>query len=331
MSDSGHLAAVEESLRLLGTEDSGSTPVSRLIGRTPSGAPILMVVDTDGGRHLLVPVPHDGYFEPDHRSRGVRLARKRWELDDGVHSYADLACDRPHLFPHFSVVCAEVLDALTSLPGRPDQSIRGVLARWRELLASAPREGPSRAEIVGVFCELVVLQELQRIRADAVAGWKGPEGALHDFVFGPLAIEVKGSEGNSEPLIDINGENQLVRENGDLFLAWARLERNPSGETVFDRADSVIEAGASRELVHRALGRLGISRETRYDVDSHRFRVTERRSYRVDSDFPRITPRSFKGDRLPPGVSKVRYVLSLAGVATLPNSEWEAAVGDARD
>ena len=48
------------------------------------------------------------------------------------------------------------------------------------------------------------------------------------------------------------------------------------------------------------------------------FLVHEILLYRVDQDFPTVTPSSFKGDVLPAGITKISYTVDLTGLTPTP-------------
>ncbi|MEK9507675.1 PD-(D/E)XK motif protein [Gemmatimonadota bacterium Y43] len=322
MSLGSTLDQVEETWRVVNELDGPSGLRSREVAALPGeGTTVRLAVDQEGGRHLLIKVPHNAPFTPDRESRGVQLRRR--QLTDGatVGTFADLVCDTHHLFPHFSVICTEVIEYLHEVPVRADRGIRVVLDRWRELLARAPGRLAENT-IIGLMAELDLLHQLVELNPSAMDAWTGPDGAVHDFVRGAVSVEVKASVSNSEPAIRVHGERQLLVEDGQLVLTWTRLQRDSAGESVFEVVGRIVDAGVASDAIWLELGRIGVSRELQGELGAYRYKVTERRRYRVDEQFPKITPESFREGVVPAGTSRIDYTVDLARAQPLDDNEW---------
>src|SRR5205814_1053724 len=131
-------------------------------------------LDPQARRHLLVPVPSSIAIAEDRRSSGVHITRRELVDAGGARHFVDVHCLKPHLDAIFSVLIAEMLDALATEPGRPDVTCRRILDHWRELLEREPLTRPGLETLIGLYGELWHLRELTRFRPDAIAIWAGP-------------------------------------------------------------------------------------------------------------------------------------------------------------
>jgi hypothetical protein len=282
-------------------------------GTSSAEGPALLAVDSQGLRHLLIPVRAGTKFEPDERSSGVRLS-SRSLLDNGLGtSFVDVSCRKPHLFEVFRSLVAEVLETLVTEPGRPATVAQRVLNRWRELL---DRDRPgilSDEELVGLFGELLILKQLVQRTPGAVSIWSGPHGARFDFQRSTVCLEVKSTTSMERKIVHVHGIDQLDPGDGfDLYLAVIGLER------VVDAGISVPEilgeirqmAVDSLELASR-LASIGYSEHDEAFYRERRFSLRSTDFFYVDGSFPRIIRSSFLMGDVPQQIESVRYAVDL--------------------
>jgi hypothetical protein len=325
------LEEVEEAWRLL--EAAGDPPPDEIVSRsspwTFRGDPMALARDGKGHRHLLVPINTHDAFSPDKASAGVQMTDQVLLEGGRRKRYIDVVCRKEHLKSHFSVLITEILEAL-KVPGRPDQAIHSVLERWRELLSREATSGPSLEALVGAFAELLVLAELCDGAPEAARAWVGPDGERHDIVTPAGSVEVKGTRGRRGRQVEIHGVEQLEAPNqGDLFLAYVRLEADPGGRSVLDLVEELESQGCPSDALRAGLVKLGILPEHHEQVRGRGFSVRERNTYLVDAAFPRITRASFSGGALPGGILSLTYALDLSSEPPEPRAD-EVWRGDLR-
>ncbi|MBE1533210.1 PD-(D/E)XK motif protein [Actinomadura algeriensis] len=186
------------------------------------------------------------------------------------------------------------------------------LEAWRRMLGRGLTGGLRTEERYGLFGELIVLLEivLPALGPAGVRAWAGPDGAPRDFEHLDAAIEVK-AVGLSDPdLCRIRTERQLDTTGlAHLFLAHHVVGQSASGVTLGELVDELrahpdVQA-ESVEFENRLLA-VGWFESHRPQY-TERFQVARRRCYRISADFPRMT-----SDDVPPGVSRVSYVVDLA-------------------
>lgn len=296
-------------------------------GKPAPGLPpdrgILLAVDSQGLRHLLL--PSDQGAEPPSRPNTKGLDVTLDELQAGEHParvYLDVACRDTAATGMFTVVATEILTELAAGAENSQQVLARVLARWRWFWET-PVGGLSDTEAVGLFGELWFLEFwLGPIDRSLLSTWTGPAKDRHDFKSVGASVEVKATRARSDGAAThrITTLDQLEDpEQGQLHLFSLRISPDPVATHSLNASIARIRASfggdpdLSREFDQRlaAVGYNPADRE-RYDET---FRVVAEELYRVDGAFPRLTRDSFSGG-LPSGVDEIAYSLDLAACAS---------------
>ncbi|HEX2092242.1 MAG TPA: PD-(D/E)XK motif protein [Longimicrobiaceae bacterium] len=294
---------------------------------TVQGGTVLHGLDTDGHLHLLVPLSGGEDGVTDQRSAGVQLRPTTLAAGGHQDRYLDVVCLLPHLAPLFCQVADEMLEEIRHGPERPAIACQMVLDRWRELLERRRTKLLGPEQLLGLFAELLVLDQLAvRHPGTALARWTGPLGHRLDFVSGSNAIEVKASEAREGRMVEIHGDRQLEPlPGGTLHLIYTRLEaRDESGETIPELVDQIIGRGVPRIRFIEILEAFGFMLSDRDAYQQFRYVVLEHLTYLVNDQFPRIIPASFVAGSVPPGISRLRYTIDLSGPTPAPLSADEA-------
>ncbi|MGZ4249144.1 MAG: PD-(D/E)XK motif protein [Solirubrobacteraceae bacterium] len=281
--------------------------------RVPQG-PVLLGLDVEGHRHLLIPHGPSAHVLEDRGSRGVQILQRDL-LDAGrLRRFADVHCLAPHLNELFSAVADEMLVAIRAAPDDSVRVARRVLDRWRELLRPLSPRLLGTQQIAGIFAELLVLTEVVRQDpARRIDCWTGPSKGRHDLRRGATAIEVKATLAREGRLVEIHGIEQLESPTGgELALAVVRLETAPeTGRTVGQLRAELVELGVSEHELLKALAQAGYLVGDEEAYEHLRYVVREHRTYAVDEVFPRLVGSSFVSGKLPAGVLRVTYVVDL--------------------
>jgi hypothetical protein len=257
----------------------------------------------------------------DSRSSGVQITRHELVDKGEKRTFVDVLCAKAHLNELFDVVADEMIVAAAATPTTPDLACRRVLERWRELIEQEAGVGAGPERLGGLFAELWHLRQLARTHPSrALAIWVGPVGGRHDFMGGGASMEVKATLSRVGRFPEIHSAEQLEPPIGaPLFLAMMKLERvAAAGVTVGMLIEEIGEAGVDRRDLQ------SLARQAGFQVDDlsvdhpTRFSIVENLLYLVDADFPAITPASFVGGQVPPGVLRVRYLIDLSTDSPAP-------------
>lgn len=319
---------IEESFALLLTGElpEGATQLStRPSGVTTTHGPVLLGVDRSGRRHVLIPL-ESGSHVTDRISRGITLASRELVVDDETQTFADLACDIPRLAQVFERLVENLIERLEGSTA-PMPVIAKTLEEWRALLQQALAE-ISRETVLGIVGELEILRTLSERSIEAIQCWAGPSGAVHDFVRGGRAIEVKATasvDGNS---VRISNLDQLDPGTvPQLHLAVVHLKESADAASIDDRIAQLIELGVPAIELEQALGLLGYVRGMSEAVAT-RFEVRGIRWWIVADDFPGLRSSDIDPVRLR-AVGHVSYDLMLAGTPSpIADDQAEAMLTD---
>jgi hypothetical protein len=294
--------------------------------------PLRLGWDSNGERHLLVPMrPGDSPIE-DRKSSGVHVDTKNLLVGEALVTFADLHCRRPDLTAVFTGLVADVCERIAVDPTTAPSLLLQALESWRELLAGS--EVPwSVTRLAGLYGELSVLERLLHLDRNAGNAWSGPFGAAQDFRSIRHALEVKTTTSREGRTVRVHGSDQLERPAmGKLDLVWMRLATpsQPDGETVNDLIQRCLALSHSPATILAALDASGFPAEASIITET-RFELLEERWLPVEEGFPRITPDCFASGAIPAGVSQVEYLVDLDTVKC-PNADaqhvLEQFVGD---
>ena len=305
-------------------EGDGVPPSARIrlrpAGTVGDGIQVLVGIDGLGHRHLCVPSPESDLGSQDRYSRGVTIEVRELHDGQGPRPYVDVECLMPALNELFAVVSEEMLDTLAVSPSKPFSVCHDVLERWRELLEKEKSPLLGREQLAALLAELLVLERLVRIRGTSVAGWVGPEKAVHDFMCGSVDLEVKSSLRTTGRIIEVHDLAQLDAPAGvALYVNFLRLRFAPQrGRSVPIVIDSILTNCADQRLLFDRLALAGYDPEQRAAYEASTFEVLEDLWYRIDDGFPRLTPRSFVDGGPPAAVTKVGYTLDLDATGSSP-------------
>jgi hypothetical protein len=291
----------------------GKLPVSNLNGS-------LVAVASREAVSVLIPLASEDTFEECGEAR-VSLRRRSFDLGDGLHDYAELVCHDEPLEPIFAQVCLDVINFAAG-SGTPGKAARERFDRWRLMMAMRRSSKLSQSALIGLFGELTTLKA---IVASAVVPstdfWTGPERALHDFVLGEYAIEVKSTVSRNEILIEIHGAHQLDSSNLKvLWLTVHQLQRSGVGLTIDELLEEIVALGVDRIALYEKCSHVGYEWVESDKYFNDRFIVWNTNWYHVNHDFPKITPTSFQSDEIPAGVTRLRYSVDLTGPSPFPMS-----------
>lgn len=284
---------------------------------------ILMGMDQQGDLHLLIPVTGGPRVAEPPDLTGLRVRRRITAEGD----FLGLLASAPHERV-FTPFCREVIEAVHVEGREPWAAVASVIRQWQSAFRPG-RQAMTRAAQVGLAGELLILQRivLPVLGPQAVFHWAGPDRERHDFVVGPIHIEVKATRGSRHEH-EISRLDQLWTADGDrLFLASVQLEETQGGHlTLATLIDAIIAAiGGDSAAVDDFLIKLfhlDWDEEMRRSGELMRFNLRDATLHEVNDAFPRLPP-DFAA---PSGVIAVRYTISLANLDPLDPSDLIALI-----
>lgn len=299
----------------------------------PKGVRALIALDSSDKLHLLFS-PADVAQSSRLRTvqlRNVRCSVERWEVGGSpLGDYVDIVCDADRASPlrkPFAGFCEDVLKTLGSGRNSIPDAVLSTFKRWKRFWDLPRSKGLKDEWLKGLFGELVFLEGLiEQCGSTAVSSWCGPDGNDHDFRNGSIAVEVKTTS-TDPPTVRIHTLRQLDDTDLDvLYLYVVGLSKGDGGVSVVDVVERVENSlagdSAAQDLFWSKLAQAGYRRDLEPQYRQRLLTQDRSRIYRVADEFPRIVSSSF---RSPPDdrISKLRYVLSLAGVSERPLTDRE--------
>lgn len=237
----------------------------------------------------------------------------------------------------FFELCQDIMGSAMQAASEQDAVARTVTRTWRwHYLLRGGTGLLSSEEQIGLIGELTLLESVFVPHCGpnkAVNSWRGPLGGVQDFSVGSLRVEAKARGQKRSSELHISSEHQLeVPVGGTLFLSVGIFEptndEDSLGNTVTEVALRVrqliasLDAGALPKF-DALLAAAGLDLSD--DYVAWKWREKQRSVFIVREGFPRIVPGN-----LPPGVTGVRYGLSLPGCGEflVPISTLTDALGE---
>lgn len=301
--------------RIVPMEDSGATPV--YAGRHFPGNAEGVLLLFDGARLPSAQSLPKGY--------GFEVASA--QLSGALQGRPVLALVREPAgsLEMFVTMASDLLETLERTGNATSQERMQIFLRrvatWQEFMKH-PSDGLLSAEAeLGLIGELHALEltlDAGIQPSEAVKAWEGPEDGLHDFVMGSGAIEVKSTVAASGFPARIASLEQLDDVlHAPLFVCFQRFIPDPDAPTLFGHIDRLRErleqTGAARAFNVRLMHARAFDKDR--DAYTRRLSLGETTFFKVEGDFPRITP-TIAG----PGIKSGRYEIDAALVQLDPIS-----------
>jgi hypothetical protein len=284
------------------------------------GVPEVQLVFLSGAEGgVALRVAWDGAAVPDlseyeHLSASVVRA--------GEQAWAELLIDDPDVFRRALPVVWRIADRIQLELVSFAEAVVATLADFRELLEGASVLSSDRE--VGLFGELTVVDYLISAlgRAQAVAGWRGPNGDEHDFDLGGEDLEVKSTL--SEKRVHWIGSLSQLEPTPGRSLWLLSVQLTTGLVDALTIADLIVKlrsrlVGADLEAFEKKLYSAGWR---------DKYRTTTRRRFRmrstplllpVDEAFPALTQDRIVAAGMPLSrLREIAYSIDVAGLSEEP-------------
>lgn len=257
-----------------------------------------------------VAIPYDGEEDINESFANARLrSTEIMVLSGGVKRVILLTTNSVDIKISFSSLCEALVN-----PGENGVHRKMIEAspvmwwkEWKELLGNRNID----ERIYDVLGELCVLKYV--VDKGEESEWNGPDGATYDIETATKFIEVKSSIIRGKHEVTISNQFQLFPNTKPLVLILCCFE--PSVITGIS-IDSIISEfgliGYNTALLNRKLEKKGF--EVGMSARKKKFILHEMLLYKIDDNFPTITPSSFVGGILPNGITKINYTVNLSGL-----------------
>jgi hypothetical protein len=283
-------------------------------------------LDSDGKRHLLIPLATSEEGTDDSQSRGLGVTVRKLEMPGHEPGrYIDITCHDATGHEAFDLIGGEIAERLAAGRETAPEIVTRVIAKWRRFWGQLPKQLLSRERQIGLFAEVWFLAHwlIPRCEAgDAVSRWRGPFGARHDFEWLRRSVEVKATTSTRGRIHRINGLDQLAPpDQGDILFFSLHLREEAGATSTLPSviAACCIQLGGHPHALSQfenALAQAGYVLAHEGEYDKLRFRIVDQGLFAVREEFPRLTTAQLQAD-LPPGIEHVEYDINLSAFGHL--------------
>lgn len=186
---------------------------------------------------------------------------------------------------------------------------------WMKLLQQTSVGILSSSIQKGLIGELLYLEEkITEIGEEkAFRAWVGPEGSDQDFVFEHSWAEVKTTSISSET-VTISSVQQLERHENGHLIVYFMDKTSAKGQCTRTLPEVVEKVKSMLSVQHHDQLLCKLAKNGYFEKDIERYadyiyRLSERRIFLVDSEFPRLTRSN-----IPAEIVNARYDLSLSAI-----------------
>ena len=299
------MSTLDELQRFFASLTNGAAPLASL----PAEYPAFAIRTLDGYGVAIEwdsDKPVSEYFSSAH------LVSHKTVVGGYAKNLLMLVSSREEFRNEFATVCAQFVD-----PGKDGIERKSLLQdpiiwwqTWKNLLGNASLDKTPYS----VLGEMLVLKHV--LSFDPTATWTASQAGTHDIESESHSYEVKSTIRRYGALLTISSQFQLLTPK-PLDLYFVRVEESPAGVSINDIAGELTSMGYDENLLEKQLSRAHFDKGSSYR--DKKYSILEKRVYKVDENFPRITPQSFKGDVVPKGVVEITYTVDLDGV---PFQNW---------
>jgi hypothetical protein len=286
-------------------------------------------------RRITAKSPHNFFWAVDHvGNRGLKLnfdelVGENWTIAEFGSLEVSVSDDRKSIIIFllksdqkdiFRILCHDLVQSTQEIPPSDIQSVTACifnrLNSWRELLKNKKKKGLSKAQRIGLFGELLFLNNYMvkyvgpRV---AVESWQGPLGHEQDFVFGGTLFEIKTQIATSDRSVSIASMDQLDIISGPIWMVHQGISPCRGGERDCASLNELVESilailssdNYSRDLFFRNLEFIGYEHDNAYEDEMYLLSFSS--VFDVDETFPAITRK-----RVGAAVIALTYKLSIS-------------------
>ena len=289
---------------------------------------ILLTLDSNYRRHLLIEIPNEFKIVEDKQSRGLSLlAHDLQEINGRKRNYIDLLCNFTEFNEIFSHLIVDILKEIQKDPSNVNKTCLDLIYKWRQFFNLLGRRVLSLTLVVGLIGELYYLEKLVKRNGNLIQYWSGPDKSRHDFLYKNIALEIKTTTLTKGRFFSIHGVKQLLSPiDGELYICTLVLEKvNSEGITLTDLVEKILSYPINTSEFLSKLLQIGYDYNMKDEYEDDKFKIVENESfiYKVDEVFPKIVPNTFLEGNLPNFVIDIEYVIDLSGEPPKPLNEEE--------
>jgi len=286
---------------------------------------LLCAIDSNGSRHLLIPLNETDDEYSDNQSRGFVVTTKEFSIRGNTpERYMALKCLDAGGHGILDMMGGEIADGLLGQNKQPAEIVQKVLSKWRRFFGQVPQPILSHEEQLGLFAELwfLAVWVIPKLGPSSVRNWKGPWGSRHDFEWDNQSVEVKATTNVRGRIHRIHGIDQLEPpESGPLYLFSVRM-REEMGATqnlpkvVAECRTNLVDDDELLAYFENTLVQAGYSPIFDEEYAKMKLRIIDDVLFHVNDVFPKLTRASFSNNT-PEGIERIDYEINLTSFGNL--------------
>ena len=228
----------------------------------------------------------------------------------------------PSLDEIFVKLCWDLMTSSKDDP-KPVERIVAQYKKWLRLLQQIGNGLLPPHSQKGLIGELLYLAGLIDSHGEnsALGEWVGPEGADQDFNFENGWAEVKTTiiAGTS---IQVSSLQQFDRLDEGTLIVYFLDKTSSNGNSTISLNEAVrsvsskITTQTNRDLFELKLAKCGYQSKNADEYSSYRFKLSEKRLYRVSEEFPKLTKNN-----VPAAVIEAQYRIDLPSIESFRKRE----------
>ncbi len=276
----------------------------RAISSLPKGYEAYIINTSDG---YGVAIEIDGKMEVSEKFNSCRLYTSMLGIDGEYRNFLILCSLYKEFRYEFASICAEFVE-----PGDGGKNRMELLndpfswwIKWKELIGNTSRE----KKVYNVIAEMLVLA--QKRSEDSSAEWTATKSGSHDIECSTESCEVKSTIKRYGATVTISGQHQLeyVKK---MWLYFCRMEESKEGVSINDMKSILVANGYNEGKLEDEIVRQGFEKGS--SIRNKKYKLLEKRKYKVDNSFPRIVKESFSEGKFPDSIIHIEYTVDLDSI-----------------
>lgn len=263
------------------------------------------VIKMDDGYGVCVEYDRDDIVSE--RFANVYMRVRRISISEKEYNLLTLTCIHDYLRNEFATLCYQFVNPGTN--GKMRNELITTPENWWERWKNLMGNQISDMNSYDIIAEMVILEKLKRDGVEPI--WRGIMGNTHDIESNNACYEIKSTLTKYKSEITISNQFQLDSKK-DLYLYFLRMEESNFGYSINDMVDRLCSIGFDKNSIESQLTISGF--ENGRSIRNKKYRIIEKRKYKINDNFPKITNESFKDNKFPKSIVKINYTIDLDGI-----------------
>lgn len=242
----------------------------------------------------------NNYYEKFER---IRICIDKIKIEDEEKYLLELLTDSKYAYEQFAMICMDFIS-----PGEDGENRKLIIEkpelwtkRWKDLLGNKLEENMDYSYLG----ELIILKHL----IDSGNNVKMTRQGTYDIEDENSNYEIKTTIMRYTSEIEVHSQYQLnTLDIKPLKLYFVRLEEAMTGKSINDLYEELKNVGYCIDDIEIKL------KEISFESRNRKYNILEIREYDVDDNFPKITNKDFKGEKIPTNIKNIKYVIDLDGI-----------------